>query len=224
MGIGVGVRRGANVKQTIVCYNAYYMFLHSSSLRDRRNFCAFFRRARRWARELRGARFARSPLLLNRRRMLLSIECIQWNATSRTIDRQKGHLLNMFACGRQDNFNYIPIWTQWHYLDLSLFHPAMSADDHTRDARVPGIHSRVAFPSGRWFSCSPSGSRRQCHEHRVRLLIYRSLKLFRLSFFFIRPLSGNVDNLLGIRVMGRAFHSFSLDFPWGEGAEAQFGV
>ena len=88
----------------------------------------------------------------------------------------------------------------------------MSADDHTRDAQVPGIHSRVAFPSGRWLSCGPSGSRRQYHEHRVRLLIYRSLKLFSV-ISFIRPLSGNVDNLLGIRVMGRAFQSFSLDFP-----------
>ena len=44
---GVGVGRGANVKQTMLCYNVYYMFLHSSSLQDRRYFCAFFRRARR---------------------------------------------------------------------------------------------------------------------------------------------------------------------------------
>ena len=44
---GVGVGRGANVKQTMLCYNVYYMFFHSSSLQDRRYFCAFFRRARR---------------------------------------------------------------------------------------------------------------------------------------------------------------------------------
>ena len=77
------------MKQTVLCYNVYYMFLHSSSLQDRRYFCAFFRRARRRPRELRGARFTRSPLLLNRRRMLLSIDCIQGNGTSRAIDRLK---------------------------------------------------------------------------------------------------------------------------------------
>ena len=44
---GVGVRRGANVKQTMLYYNVFYMFFHSSSLQDRRYFCAFFRRARR---------------------------------------------------------------------------------------------------------------------------------------------------------------------------------
>ena len=38
-------------------------------------------------------------------------------------------------------------------------------------------------------------------------------KIIQIDISFIRPLSGNVDNLLGIRVMGRAFQSFSLDFP-----------
>ena len=47
MRLGVRVGRGANMKQTMFCYNVYYMFLHSSSLQGRHYFCAFFRRARR---------------------------------------------------------------------------------------------------------------------------------------------------------------------------------
>ena len=38
MGLGVRVGRGANVKQTMLYYNVYYMFFHSSSLQDRRYF------------------------------------------------------------------------------------------------------------------------------------------------------------------------------------------
>ena len=89
----------------------------------------------------------------------------------------------------------------------------MSADDHhARDTQVPGIHSRVAFPSDRWFSCGPSGARRQYHEGETAHL--SQSKIIQIVISFIRPLSGNVDeNLLGIRDMRRAFQSSSLDFP-----------
>ena len=88
----------------------------------------------------------------------------------------------------------------------------MSADDHRRDAQVPGIHSRVAFPSDRWFSCGPSGSIDNSRAQGETVHLSQS-KIIQIVISFIRPLSGNVDNLLGIRVMGRAFQSFSLDFP-----------
>ena len=50
------------------------------------------------------------------------------------------------------------------------------------------------------------GSSETIHERRKRLLIDRSLRLFRLPFLFIRPFSGNVAKVLGIRIMGRAFN------------------
>ena len=60
MRLGVGVGRGANVKQAIVCYNVYYMFLHSSSLQD--EVCVFQTSAKMNARIAWSAIHAQPPI------------------------------------------------------------------------------------------------------------------------------------------------------------------
>ena len=123
----------------------------------------------------------------------------------------------MFACCRQDSFNYIPIWTQWHYL-LNRF---ISISSSLRRCRGSTLASRFRATGG--FRVVPRVLVDNSWGQGETTHLSQS-KIIQIVISFIRPLSGNVDNLLGIRVMGRAFQSFSLEFPWGEGAEALFVV
>ena len=145
--------------------------------------------------------------------MLLSLDCSQGNATSRAIDRQK-HTCSIClrAAGKKlQLYPHLNTMTLCRFIPISTSHECRQ-DDHTRDAQVPGIHCRVAFPSAGGFRVVS------------RVLVDNSLaqgetahlsqsKIIQIIISFIRPLSGNVENLPGIRVIGRAFQSFSHVFP-----------